>query len=316
MSEYERYRETLAKIAELANAAVNEDGNPVNGGSDRNGSSGRDESERRSACILRQLPEHLQADAAKTAMEINPVNAPLFTPVLAAAADLFLDRARITINTTKKWGPTPRRLSVSFLESTSSDLRRRIVSHLNAWTRTGCIEFAETQGVGEVRISRSADGYWSYLGTDILHIPNDQPTMNLEAFSMSTPDSEFHRVVRHEAGHTLGLEHEHMRRELVMRIDPEKAYAYFLRTQGWDRRTVDQQVLTPLDERTILGTPADENSIMCYQLPGSITRDGHPVAGGTDINRTDFDFIGRIYPRVNREQPAPRGGWSPAYASA
>ena len=65
MSEYERYRETLAKIAELVNAAVNEDGYAVNGGSDRNGTSGRDESERRSACILRQLPEHLQADAAK-----------------------------------------------------------------------------------------------------------------------------------------------------------------------------------------------------------------------------------------------------------
>jgi Astacin (Peptidase family M12A) len=314
MSEYEKYRETLARIAELASAAINENGSTNNGGRDK-GSSDRASQERRSACTLRQLPPHLHETAARTAMEINPVNAPLFTPV-STAADLFLDRARITLATRKYWGPTPRRLSVSFLESTPSDLRRRIVSHLNAWTQTGCIEFAETQGTGEVRISRSPDGYWSYLGTDILQIPPDQPTMNLEAFSMSTPDSEFHRVVRHEAGHTLGLEHEHMRRELVGRINPEKAYAYFLRTQGWDRRTVDQQVLTPLDESSILGTPADQDSIMCYQLPGSITRDGNPIVGGTDIDRTDFDFIGRIYPKVNREQFAERGEWNPAYASA
>jgi hypothetical protein len=315
MSDQDKYRETLARIAELASSTINGNGSATNGGDRDGGSSDRDSYERRSACTLRQLPSHLHEAAARTAMDVNPVNAPLFTP-LSGAADLFLDRARITLATRKYWGPTPRRLSVSFLESTPSDLRRRIVSHLNAWTQTGCIEFAETQGVGEVRISRSPDGYWSYLGTDILHIPTDQPTMNLEAFSMSTPDSEFHRVVRHEAGHTLGLEHEHMRRELVARIDPERAYAYFLRTQGWDRQTVDQQVLTPLDESSILGTPADQDSIMCYQLPGSITSDGRPIVGGTDIDPTDFDFIGRIYPKVNREQFAQRGEWNPVYATA
>ena len=64
--------------------------------------------------------------------------------------------------------------------------------------------------------------------------------------------------------------------------------------------TVDAQVLTPLEERSIFGTPADQDSIMCYQLPGSITRDGQPILGGTDINRLDYAFCGRIYPRRGR----------------
>jgi len=55
-------------------------------------------------------------------------------------------------------------------------------------------------------------GYWSYLGTDILHIPKNRPTMCLENFSMDTLESEYKRVVRHETGHTLGFPHEHMRR--------------------------------------------------------------------------------------------------------
>src|SRR5207248_2959407 len=105
---------------------------------------------------------------------------------------------------------------------------------------------------------------------------------NLQGFTMSTPESEYKRVVRHETGHTLGFPHEHMRRALVARIDPEKAYEYFERTQGWPRSVVDQQVLTPLDETSLMGTPADETSIMCYQLPGSITRDGRPIIGGLD----------------------------------
>ena len=55
-------------------------------------------------------------------------------------------------------------------------------------------------------------GYWSYLGTDVLHIPVDQQTMNLQGFTERTPESEYRRVVRHETGHTMGFPHEHMRR--------------------------------------------------------------------------------------------------------
>jgi hypothetical protein len=96
-----------------------------------------------------------------------------------------------------------------------------------------------------------------------------------------------------------------MRQELVARIDPQKAYAYFLRTQGWDKTTVDEQVLTPLDQSSIMGTPPDQTSIMCYQLPGEITKDNEPIIGGLDINQTDYGFAVRIYPKTSaQKQPA------------
>jgi hypothetical protein len=245
---------------------------------------------------LKGVPKRLVIKAAQTAMSINPVNAPL-APLRAMGLDAPLDPFHMAVVTNKYWGPTPRKLTVSFMESTPTNLRSRIVSHLNAWTKTGCISFVETQGTGQVRISRGSGGYWSYLGTDILHIPKNRPTMNLQAFTMNTDESEYKRVIRHEAGHTLGAPHEHMRKELVARIDPAKAYDYFLRTQGWTKQEVDQQVLTALDDRSIIGTPTDQTSIMCYQLPGSITRDGKPILGGIDINATDFAFIAQIYPK-------------------
>jgi hypothetical protein len=302
MSEVERLRETLSQIAEMASAAGN--GAYAPGEHDADAGHGDGPGVDVPGCSVRSLPRRLLMKAAATAMRINPVNAPLAAPVGAGADFGVMDPMRIAVLTAKYWGPTPRRLTVSFMESTPADLRARILGHMNAWTKSGCVSFAETQGTGDVRITRSQAGYWSYLGTDILHIPRNRPTMCLQQFSMSTPESEYKRVVRHETGHTLGFPHEHMRKELIARIDPKKAYRYFLETQGWDKAMVDAQVLTPLDDRTIMGTPSDQTSIMCYQLPASITKDKKPIIGGTDINATDYAFAGRIYPKPGAAAPA------------
>lgn len=292
-------RQAIAEIARIARKASRhlDDGQSPQGRGreDRGAAVGPD-----IGCVPKQLPERLQVKAAQTATRINPANGLNITAMagLGLSDGIIMDPLRIAVLTVKYWGPQPRQLTVSFMEATSDDLRARIVSHLNAWNRSGGISFVETRGTGQVRISRGGGGYWSYLGTDVLLIPPSQQTMNLAGFTMNTPDSEYRRVIRHEAGHTLGFPHEHMRKELIARIDREKAYDYFWRTQGWNRTMVDQQVLTPLDDRSIMGTPADQDSLMCYQLPGSITQDGQPIRGGLDINATDAAFCGRIYPKA------------------
>jgi Astacin (Peptidase family M12A) len=189
-------------------------------------------------------------------------------------------------------------LTVSFMDSTPTDLQDRIVAHLNAWTHTTCVSFVRTNDVGTIRISRGPGGYYSYLGTDVLLIPPGKQTMNLQGFTMGTDESEFRRVVRHEGGHTLGFPHEHMRPGLVARIDRDKAYIWFWEHYRWPPAKVDQQVLTPLNEASLLGTPVDQTSIMCYQLPAAITKDGQPIVGGTDINASDYLFAGSIYPKL------------------
>ena len=277
------YRDALVEIANIASGATTRTSRTPEVNDETDG------------CRIISLPERLQANAAELASSINPVNAPL----LQFASGLIEEPQRLTLLTAKYWGPAPRTLTVSFMESTPNDLATRILGHMNAWTRTVDIRFALTNNVGDVRISRGPGGYYSYLGTDIKLVPRNRQTMNLQNFTMSTSESEYKRVVRHETGHTLGFPHEHMRKALVNRIDPQKAYDYFRITYGWDKATVDAQVLTPLDSRTIIGTPADQDSIMCYQLPGSITKDGKPIRGGKDINQTDYTFAGRIYPKAH-----------------
>jgi hypothetical protein len=298
-------REALRRIAQIAGTALRgaEDHVTVSIESRDNDESPASDGETPgrfvpdTVCTPKSLPKRLLQRAARTAIQLNPVNAPLLAQAPDAGISLPSHPAFISVVTSKYWGPQARRFTVSFMDGGSPALRSRILSHMNAWSQTSGISCVETKRDGQIRIARASSGYWSYLGTDVLLIPRNRQTMNLQGFTMNTPESEYRRVIRHEMGHSLGFPHEHMRQALVDRIDPQKAYEYFLRTQGWDQQMVDQQVLTSLDELSLMSTPPDQTSIMCYQLPGSITKDGQPILGGMDINATDATFAGKIYPK-------------------
>jgi len=251
-------------------------------------------------CTPKSLPPEKLIEAARTAVEINPLNHAPVERLTRLVPDFQPTPERIAVVTTKYWGIKGVRLTVAFLDNPPTALRKRILLHMNAWAKTANVAFVETKGNAQVRIAREGGvngGYWSYVGTEILHIPKKEQTLNLEEFTMNTPESEFHRVVRHETGHTLGFPHEHMRRELVAKIDVQKAIEYFGRTQRWSPQEVRNQVLTPLEESTLLGTKPDPKSIMCYQIPGEITIDGKPIIGGKDIDRSDYKFAASIYPK-------------------
>jgi len=255
-------------------------------------------------CSPKSLPEHKLIAAAAEAVRINPANHPPSHLIARALGGAPPTPARIALLVAKRWPATGVQLTVGFLDNPPADLRKRILLHMNAWSKTANVKFTETKTDPQVRIARLNEppdmaGYWSYVGTEILSIGRDQPTLNLQDFTMQVSEKEFHRVVRHETGHTLGFPHEHMRRELVDKIDTKKAIAFFGATQGWSPDEVRQQVLTPLEEASLLGTAhSDPRSIMCYQIPGAITKDGKPIIGGIDIDKLDFDFAASVYPKL------------------
>lgn len=254
-------------------------------------------------CKTRLLTLDQATRATRRGVEINPSNAIADEMPMQASAGRRGGQRRLALVTARRWPVTGVDLTVQFLDSASTALRKRLLLHMNAWGLHANVRFRETGGIGMVRVARlnhppDDAGFWSYIGTDILGIEDDLPTMNLDSFTMRTPEAEFLRVVRHEAGHTLGFEHEHMRADLVKLIDRKKAFGYYRKTDGWTVKDTEAQVLTPLKARSLMGTAeSDPLSIMCYQIPGEITKDGNAIAGGIDISDIDHAFAAKVYPK-------------------
>lgn len=270
------------------------------------GAQRRQDPNRFSPCFLKQLPEKLLVAAASRAVTINPANAPAVYVSFGSAPP---NKERLAVLTSKYWGTKGVNLGV-YCDTRDSNVKKLTFDHLNLWNKKGAnVLFREaSSSSAEVRIGYDpSDGHWSYLGTDILSIPSGEYTMNL-ALSARTSLSEWMRVVPHEGFHTCGSPHEHLRAALIALLDAQKTIAYFRRNYGWSEATTRSNVLTPLSDRSIMGTPeADEDSIMCYQISGECTKNGKPIRGGVTINQNDYDFANKVYPGVVTPPPPPPG---------
>ena len=126
-----------------------------------------------------------------------------------------------------------------------------------------------------------------------------EPYEVMDVYDMTVPDADSfvaNGVVVHNS---LGFPHEQQRSGIVANIDPAKAIAYFKKVAGWSAAMTQSQVLTPLPDSAVIGTTNPRgDSIMCYQLPGEIMKDGKDIPGGNEIDIVDHDLARKLYPNL------------------
>ena len=101
----------------------------------------------------------------------------------------------------------------------------------------------------------------------------------------------------HEFGHALGLLHEQSFPGGIKWKKTDDAYAYYLKTQKWDKAKVDAQVFAVSDIFYTNGTTYDQKSIMQYPVEAWQTNDGFTVPRNDELSSGDKMLIAALYPK-------------------
>lgn len=207
-------------------------------------------------------------------------------------------RQKAIFQGSKKW-VSGTILTYSFLDSRYNAYMLAVTNAFREWSRWANLKFVEVPKNGQIRIGfNPSGGSWSYLGRDILHVSQQEPTMNI-GWSPVTDSN----VALHEIGHTLGLWHEHFK---INDNEWDKLNVY-RDLQGppnnWSKATIDNNLFQSSPPDAIGPLIRDDNCIMMYDIPASWLKSRgaiHPQGG---LSALDKQWASIVYPSLDTEEP-------------
>ena len=97
-------------------------------------------------CVPKSLSEEQSKIATRRGIEINPANASVSRTVARTPTGRRGGPRRLALVIGTRWPESGIDLTVQFMDSPSKALRKRILSHMNAWQKTANVHFRETSG--------------------------------------------------------------------------------------------------------------------------------------------------------------------------
>ena len=167
----------------------------------------------------------------------------------------------------------------------------------------------------DITIGFKGDGAYSYTGIDS---KGKMPSMNLqylddEKTRIAQNEREVKRIVLHEFGHAIGLEHEHQSpaAHCSDEIDWPAAEKFYKDRLGWSPEMVHENLETmavPIRaaKDALQISRYDKQSIMQYALPAEIFKEGRSAlcfsTPNYDLSPTDKKWVAGLYPDQPEEQ--------------
>jgi len=223
------------------------------------------------------------------------------SPKVCAPIDLLGNQKKkgifdAVIGVRDKW-PNGSALKVYFYPEVNKKLQDRTLKKMMEWSYYCNITFVNHPDIAtsDLRVTFRKGGSWAYLGTQANLLKNE-PTMNFGWLNEKSPDEEFNRVVLHETGHALGLQHEHQHPTNTIPWNHDAVIEYYKR-QGWTAEQTEVQVLARTPKAQTQFSAYDKNSIMEYPIPKELVTDpSYETGWNTALTPTDIEFIGKQYP--------------------
>lgn len=205
-------------------------------------------------------------------------------------------RSKRSVGAYSKFWDNARTITVSFVEQLPDELEYRVEKIIRRWEphHSLALDFVKNRPA-DIRIYLGGSRNESYLGTDALVAPPDQPTL----FISTTPDHwSFECTLLHEFGHALGLQHEHLHPHAKIPWNKEKVYEFYQTTQGWSKQEIDINLFNLENRSGIYSGTYDKKSIMHYRIPNTLTHGNWQVGDNLEISEQDKINIRKIYPRL------------------
>lgn len=201
--------------------------------------------------------------------------------------------AALVAITQKKW-PNSSIIKVRFLNG-DAIIQQKVIEFAKEWTQYAYLLFDfGNHPVAHIRIAFNRDfNSSSVVGTDALNnLRQDEHTMNLN-LSSSYPDYLIKRVVLHEFGHAIGMEHEHQSPVAGINWNKPAVYASYA---SWSVEEVENNLLKPLEKTITQFSKFDRYSIMCYAFPPELTTDGFYTPWNSVLSAEDKAWAAKFYP--------------------
>lgn len=210
-------------------------------------------------------------------------------------------RSESAIVVKDKWWDNGKTLRVKFLQGTENQ-KQFVMNTLQDWMVSVNLKFVRVEtGDSEIRVAfDSSDGAWSYIGTDALSIPANQPTLNLGWLDKA--------VVLHEFGHAIGMGHEHQNPDGGIEWNEAQVIKDLSGPpNNWDEATIRHNVLQKYSKDQVNGTKFDSKSIMLYFFPASWTKNGIATQENETLSDVDRSFMASVYPKTTIVTEPTRG---------
>lgn len=205
-------------------------------------------------------------------------------------------------NYTKYW-EKGKVLKINFLDG-NTELIEFVKQVAKEWVNVSDVdlnyEFVSDALASDIRVSFVGNASWSFIGTQALEIPKDEPTINLGSIKYMEDLKDKRFAVLHEFGHVLGLIHEHQSPGIHDEWNWDEIFKTYQTNFDWTEETTKETINRNLetmntDDTFYKNKIFDPASVMLYNFPSNFFKKPIQLIKTDELSEGDLELVKNIY---------------------